>query len=151
MGISIFGLAEAFKIDLPEAAGVSEQSIGKIVTQVEGLSDTRITIPVRFDVGNLDLPDVDGVEFRGAQAGGLFSRPSVRVIAEHEPEVVGSPNAIVRAFRDAMDQTRIGTSGPSAPINFAPILEAFERMEARLAALPLSLQRAVRDGVLLAS
>ena len=38
------------------------------------------------------------VPVAGAQAGGVFSQPALRVIAEREPEVVGSPNVIVRAF-----------------------------------------------------
>ncbi len=151
MGVSIEDLATAFEIDIPGSVVVAGGSVGTLQTQIDDLGKTRITIPVEFDVGNFELPDTEGGKVKGAQAGGLFSRPSLRVIAEHEPEVVGSPNAIVRAFRDAMEQTRIGTASPSAQIDFGPVLQGFERMESRLAALPRSIQRAVRDGVLLAS
>jgi hypothetical protein len=43
--------------------------------------------------------------FRGADAGGVFSKPAMRVIAERSPEIVGQPNTIVSALAQAMERS----------------------------------------------
>jgi hypothetical protein len=48
------------------------------------------------------------VEVPGAAAGGLFSKPTFRVVGEAGPEVVGSPNAIVSAFAQALKESGAG-------------------------------------------
>jgi hypothetical protein len=51
------------------------------------------------------------VEVPGAAAGGLFSKPTFRVVGEAGPEVVGSPNAIVSAFAQALKESGGGGQG----------------------------------------
>jgi len=59
-------------------------------------------------------PDDSGLgmpTFRGAAAGGLFTRPTFRVLAEREPEIVGSPNVISDAIATALRQAGGGLVG----------------------------------------
>jgi hypothetical protein len=95
----------------------------------------------------------DEATVRGAANGGLFSRPTFRVIAEREPEVAGSPNAIVRAFTEALQSTNfVGQAGPDPAIvaRLSAISSQFASMQGEMIGLPLAIQRSVRDGVLLA-
>lgn len=57
--------------------------------------------------GEYDVP--------GSAAGGLFTKPTFRVFAEKQPEVAGSPNAIVDAFAEAMRKTGLGGGGDKLP------------------------------------
>ena len=60
-----------------------------------------------------------GGDVPGAAAGGLFTRPSFRVVAERSPEVVGSPNAIVDALAAAMRRTSFSGHGMGGDIYIA--------------------------------
>lgn len=104
-GISIFNLGRQGK----KGAGDAKEAVEDLNAKLEETARKTITIPIRFDVEDLDLPAPGGV--RGAQAGGIFSRPAFRVIAEHEPEIVGSPNAIVSALEQAMRRLSFAGGG----------------------------------------
>jgi hypothetical protein len=59
------------------------------------------------------------IEVPGAAAGGLFSKPTFRVVGEAGPEVVGAPNAIVNAFAEAIKQNGgMGGGGAKGDIHF---------------------------------
>ena len=53
-------------------------------------------------------PTLGPLGIPGAAAGGLFSQPTFRVIAEREPEIVGSPNVIVDALTQALKNAGAG-------------------------------------------
>jgi hypothetical protein len=55
-----------------------------------------------WEGGDVDMP--------GADAGGLFTKPTLRVFAERQPEVAGSPNAIVDALTRAMKDAGWGSA-----------------------------------------
>lgn len=57
----------------------------------------------------------------GAAAGGLFTSPAFRVVAEQEPEIVGSPSVIVQALSAAIKDSGMGggNGGGSAVFNLS--------------------------------
>lgn len=75
----------------------------------------EVSVPVRWDIPDMPsglendyrprMPDMEG-----AAAGGMFSRPTLRVIAESKPEMVGSPDVFANAFRQALGDVNAGGS-----------------------------------------
>lgn len=54
---------------------------------------------------------LQGIEIPGAAAGGLFSQPTFRIVAESQPEIVGTPNVIVDALAQAMARSGFAAAG----------------------------------------
>ena len=95
--------AEQLAKDLPDAAKEGVEKINEYLQQVN---------PLHIRV---DFPSKGGepVELPGAAAGGLFSRPSVRVLAEGgEPELAGPISFMERALAGAMG--RLGSPAAAA-------------------------------------
>lgn len=67
------------------------------------------------DLGIGDFPGTPDHETRGSAGGGIYSRPTMRVLAETRPEMVGEPDMIASAFMKALrampDEGRSG--GPT--------------------------------------
>jgi len=111
--------------------------------------------PINLDVNvtTHGMPDLSGggegadgdVTLRGAAGGGLYSSPTIRVLAESGPEVVGSPNAITRSLAAAMQSQggggMFGGSGQAMQDMMAELLRAIK-------AMPGDMRRNMRDAVL---
>jgi hypothetical protein len=172
-------LLKGMGIDVPEAVKTSTETVVKqldatteratanlsamgeranSVTEMiaEGIRKIPREVPIDF-VGNVSgIPDgfEQTGEYRdelpGAAAGGLFSKPAIRVVAEKGPEVVGSPDAIVMAMERAMAAANVGRGGADPEV-LAKLESAISRMRGDLQSLGPTLYRAVRDGVLMAN
>ena len=118
MGGKLPGVAASAAGAVSGSLGQVESGIDDIKGAIDAIPDS-ITIDVGFNVGELNLPDgkidVD-VGVPGSQHGGLFTRPTLRVLSEfHQPEVAGSPDAIVDALEKAFRRVGGGMSaGPGA-------------------------------------
>ena len=114
-------------IQLPEAFA---KGVDGAVDQARRLADNVIDatnrIPRSIPIHVYEEGGVTGrsytpadIEVRGAAAGGLFSKPTLRVVAERQPEVVGSPNLIVESFARALEQRERATS-PAQSVSSRP-------------------------------
>lgn len=85
-------------------------------TSLNDLTKDR-TINIRTNIVPPDGSEPDfsgGFNIEGAASGGLYSDPTMRVIAERGPEIVGAPNAIVDALAAAMQSVGGFGSGGSS-------------------------------------
>jgi hypothetical protein len=96
--------------------------LGKAITNTPtvkiDVDDSAIDRAINRPRGGFRLFGGGGeVDVGGAQHGGLFSRPALRVVAEAGPEIVGSPDALVNALAEAMARTGLGAGGGSVTFN----------------------------------
>lgn len=113
-----------------------------------------VRVPIEWNIPPFPGFSDEGreMEIPAADAGGLFSHPTVRVIAERRPEVVGSPDAIVSAMAEAMKKVKVGGGAdPELRRTLAALGEQIGHLRGDLMSLGPDIQRSVRDGVLLAT
>ncbi len=156
-------LLEGLGIKLPEAVATGVGSAAKDLQRLsDEATDAIARIPRRVDIEIASHGGITGgfygqedIEVPGAAAGGLFAKPTFRVIAEREPEVTGSPNVIVKALATAMRETGLsrpvtgGTRPAIDPKLFDLMSSEIHAMRGDIGMLPFAIQRAVRDGILL--
>lgn len=108
-------------------------------------SPRTVHIPVQYDYLN-EGPRAP--ELPGAAAGGIFERPTFRVIGESGPELVGAPNVIVDALTQAMARSGM-TGGDTMGLDtlMTDLRESIAGMRRDLRTLGPTMLRAVRDGV----
>jgi hypothetical protein len=112
-------IANSLRSALSGIPGYTGQIASQIDAILSGITVDPIEIPtvitgVGADGGELPPPDTI---LPGAAAGGLFTRPTFRVIAEREPEIVGSPNVIVNALTQALRDAGTGAGGGGGMVN----------------------------------
>lgn len=145
---SLEKMIEKFDI-LLRGLGLIPQAIAAIPRDV----DIDVNLRERYHEDDRDRSGSGGdYERPGAAAGGLFARPTMRVIAESRPEIVGQPNVIVDALSQAMEAAggMTGSMSPEMLREFQAMSADLREMSAQLQGLPISIARSVRDGVLLA-
>lgn len=82
------------------------------------------------------------ITVQGAAGGGLYQAPTFRILAEKEPELVGSPNMMVAALSQAMRQNG-GFGGDSGGI-----MVVLKELARTIRDLPNDMRRSLRDAVL---
>jgi hypothetical protein len=111
-------------IQLPDAMAQGVEGAAREAGRLPRLIDDtirriprKVPITVEYRNGGVTGGEFDAGDVRGSAAGGLFAKPTFRVIAEREPEIVGSPNVIVEALAAALRRTMpspVSESGSSA-------------------------------------
>ena len=104
-------------LDFVQAAKAAGDSADAIEKSFQDIRLPELRGRIKYEV---DLPDGE-MSVPGAAAGGLFSTPSMRVIAEREPEIVGSPNVIVDALTQAMRRAGLSGGGATPEPHAGPI------------------------------
>ena len=84
-------------------------AINRIPSSVE--TNVRVNHHTDYTRTNYDPFIAPPGTFPGAAAGGLFTKPAFRVVAERGPEIVGSPEPLVDAFLKALDKHGGSTVG----------------------------------------
>ena len=126
-------LADVTAQEQAALARVGDEAIRTVDRIMDAFTDVqlpdlhgRIVYDTQYDRGYFPGGVPEPLPMPGAAAGGLFSRPSVRVIAEREPEVVGSPNAIVDAFAAALRQTGAAAIGGAGPASRTLVIQTID-------------------------
>lgn len=79
------------------------------------IRETFAQIPRQLEIelrGIWNLPSMPDVSVGGSASGGMFARPTLRVIAENKPEIVGEPGELAQAFMSALRE--YGGSAPAS-------------------------------------
>jgi len=134
-----------------------ESAASSLEKTLEGLDIKPVRVPIEWVVPKLPGGGGGGggePTYPGAASGGLFSRPTIRVIAEQKPEIVGEPGELVNTFLTALRQYG---SAPSNAAESGVDMSFIKDLTTQVARMRTDLRRLgpdigmyVRDGVLAA-
>lgn len=110
------------------------------------ITERRRTIDDGFYADPVDSYAGIEIPVPGAAAGGMFSTPTFRVVAERGPEMVGSPDLMIGSMAEAMRRHGGSGLGDHAAVEaMREIRVSQDRMLRALEAMPIAMARSVRD------